>query len=98
MNDKDEDQTAHLQSGASIEGADLHAYHTDWGKQQRNRSVYSFAQSEGNDRCRSACSSMKFSVNNNSAGQSGANNRGTDQSTHSHSLKGMTDADQPAHP
>ena len=57
MNDKDADQTAHLQSGASIEGADPHAYHTDWREQQ--------------------C---------------------TDQSTHSHSLKGMTDADQPAHP
>ena len=68
MNDKDADQTAHLQSGASIEGADLHAYHTDW-REQRNRSVYSFAQSEGNDRCRSDCSSMKFSVNN-SADQS----------------------------
>ena len=27
-----------------------------------------------------------------------ANNRGTDQSTPLHSLKGMTDADQPAHP
>ena len=40
------------------EAADLHAYHTDWCEQQRNRSVYSFAQSEGNDRCRSACSSM----------------------------------------
>ena len=70
MNDKDADQTVHLQSGASIEGADLHAYHTDWREQQRNRSVYSYAQSEGNDRCRSACSSMKFSVNNNSADQS----------------------------
>ena len=69
VNDKDADQTAHLQSGASIEGADLHAYHTDWREQQRNRSVYSFAQSEGNDRCRLACSSMKFSVNN-SADQS----------------------------
>ena len=69
MNDKDADQTAHLQSGASIEGADLHAYLTDWRK-QRNRSVYSFALSEGNDRCRSACSSMKFSANNNSADQS----------------------------
>ena len=57
VNDKDADQTAHLQSDASIEGADLHAYHT-----------------------------------------AGASNRGTDQSTHSHSLKGMTDADQPAHP
>ena len=30
--------------------------------------------------------------------QTGVNNRGTDQSTHSHCLKGMTDADQPAHP
>ena len=30
--------------------------------------------------------------------QTGANNRGTDQSTHSHCLKGMTDADQRAHP
>ena len=30
--------------------------------------------------------------------QTGVNNRGTDQSTHSHRLKGMTDADQPAHP
>ena len=30
--------------------------------------------------------------------QTGAYNRGTDQSTHSHRLKGMTDADQPAHP
>ena len=70
VNDKDADQTAHLQSGASIEGADLHAYHTDWREQQRNRSVYSFPQSEGNDRCKSACSSMKFSVNNNSADQS----------------------------
>ena len=70
MNDKDADQTAHLQSGASIEGADLHAYHIDWCEQQRNRSVYSFALSEGNDRCRSACSSMKFSANNNSADQS----------------------------
>ena len=49
VNDKDADQTAHLQSGASIEGADLHAYHTDWREQQRNRSVYSFAQSEGNE-------------------------------------------------
>ena len=29
--------------------------------------------------------------------QTGANNRGTDQSTPSHSLKGLTDADQPAH-
>ena len=29
--------------------------------------------------------------------QPGANNRGTDQSTPSHSLKGMTDADHPAH-
>ena len=57
MNDKDADQTAHLQSGASFEGADLHAYHTDW-----------------------------------------RNNRGTDQSTHSHSLKGITDAEHPAHP
>ena len=55
MNDKDADQTAHLQSGASIEGADLHAYHIDWWEQQRNRSVYS---------------SMKFSANNNSADQS----------------------------
>ena len=27
-----------------------------------------------------------------------ANNRGTDQSTPSHRLKGMADADQPAHP
>ena len=26
------------------------------------------------------------------------NNRGTDQSTPWHNLKGMTDADQPAHP
>ena len=70
MNDKDADQTAHLQSGASIEGADLHAYHIDWREQQRNRSVYSFALSEANDRCKSACSSMKFSANNNSADQS----------------------------
>ena len=70
MNNKDADQTAHLQSGGSIEGADLHAYHTDWREHQRNRSVYSFALSEGNDRCRSACSSMKFSANNNSADQS----------------------------
>ena len=68
VNDKDADQTAHLLSGVSIEGADLHAYHTDWREQQRNTSVYSFAQSEENDR--SACSSMKFSVNNNSADQS----------------------------
>ena len=30
--------------------------------------------------------------------QTGVNNRGTDQSSHSHCLKGMTDADQPAHP
>ena len=57
MNDKDADQTAHLQSGASIEGADLHVIT-----------------------------------------QTGMNNRGTDQSTHSHSLNGITDADQPAHP
>ena len=85
MNDKDADQTAHLQSGASIEGADLHAYHTDWREQQRNRSVYSFAQSEGNDRCRSACSSMKFSANNNSA-KSVANNRGRDQPAQLQSL------------
>ena len=70
MNDKDAGQTANLQSSANIEGADLHAYHTDWPEQQRNRSVYSFAQSEWNDRCRSACSSMKFSVNKNSADQS----------------------------
>ena len=70
VNDKDADQTAHLQSGVSIEGADLHAYHIDWHQQQRNRSVYSFALSEGNDRCRSACSSMKFTANNNSADQS----------------------------
>ena len=59
----------HLQSGASTEGSDLHAYHTDW-REQRNRSVYSFTLSEGNDRCRLACSSMKFSANNNSADQS----------------------------
>ena len=56
MNDKDADQTAHLQSGASIEGADLHADHKNWRE-----------------------------------------HIGTDQSTHSHCLKGMTDADQPAH-
>ena len=30
--------------------------------------------------------------------QTGDNNRGTDKYTHSHNLKGMTDADQPAHP
>ena len=76
VNDKDADQTAHLQSGASIEGADLHAYHTDWREQQRNRSVYSFAQSEGNKRCRSVCSYAK----------SVANNRGRDQPAQLQSL------------
>ena len=30
--------------------------------------------------------------------QTGANKRGTDQSTHSRCLKGITDTDQPAHP
>ena len=29
--------------------------------------------------------------------KTGVNNRGTDQSTHSRSLNGMADADQPAH-
>ena len=99
VNDKDADQTAHLQSGASIEGADLHAYHRDWRKQQRNRSVYSFAQSEGNDRCRSACSSMIFSVNNNSADQSAhmQNPESRSASSTAKSCANNDGADQPAH-
>ena len=100
MNDKDADQTAHLQSGTSIEGADLHVYHTDWREQQRSRSVYSFAQSEGNDRCRSACSSMKFSVHNNSADQSAHMQnlvRSRSASSTAKSCANNDGADQPAH-
>ena len=85
------------QSGASNEGADLHAYHTDWCEQQRNRSVYSYTQSEGNDRCRSACSSMKSSVNNNSADQSAQLMRSRSASSSAKSCANYDGADQPAH-
>ena len=105
VNDKDacRSDCSSAQSGTSNEAADLHAYHTYWCEQQRNRTVYSFAQSEGNDRCRSPGLSTKSSANNNSADQSAhlqSPEPTTEARSASSSAKSCANndvADQPAH-